>query len=174
MLWYAVKQSPFGTLKRVSGKLIEMWTGREPAASTPMPRLLVVDDEESICFSMSEYFSLQGYKVDTARDLDEAEKLIEGTDYKVVIQDLRLGITRNPDGLEIIRLVRGQNPRTLKKTQAFVAGCPGYTRTHRVASKAIRATSLNFAVSELTSYLPVLPNHLAAASENHVKELLPL
>ena len=28
-----------------------------------MPRLLVVDDEESICFSMSEYFSLQGYKV---------------------------------------------------------------------------------------------------------------
>ena len=112
MLWYVVKQSPFGTLKRVSGKLIEMWTGREPAASTPMPRLLVVDDEESICFSMSEYFSLQGYKVDTARDLDEAEKLIEGTDYKVVIQDLRLGITRNPDGLEIIRLVRGQNPRT--------------------------------------------------------------
>ena len=112
MLWYAVKQSPFGTLKRVSGKLIEMWTGREPAASTPMPRLLVVDDEESICFSMSEYFSLQGYKVDTARDLDEAEKLIEGTDYKVVIQDLRLGITRNPDGLEIIRLVRGHNPRT--------------------------------------------------------------
>jgi DNA-binding NtrC family response regulator len=77
-----------------------------------MPRLLVVDDEESICFSMSEYFSLQGYKVDTARELEEAERLIEATNYKVVIQDLRLGATRNPDGLDIIRMIREQYPRT--------------------------------------------------------------
>ena len=77
-----------------------------------MPRLLVVDDEESICFSMSEYFSLQGYKVDTAREVEEAERLIESTDYKVVIQDLRLGATRNPDGLDIIRMIREQYPRT--------------------------------------------------------------
>jgi len=40
-----------------------------------MPRLLVVDDEESICFSMSEYFSLHGYKVDTASEMeDEARR----------------------------------------------------------------------------------------------------
>jgi DNA-binding NtrC family response regulator len=83
-----------------------------PAEEVQMPRLLVVDDEESICFSMSEYFSLQGYKVDTAREVDEAERLIEATDYKVVIQDLRLGATRNPDGLEIIRMIRDQHPRT--------------------------------------------------------------
>ena len=77
-----------------------------------MPRLLVVDDEESICFSMSEYFSLHGYRVDTAREMEEAEKLIEATDYKVVIQDLRLGTNRNPDGLEMIRMIRDQNPQT--------------------------------------------------------------
>ncbi len=77
-----------------------------------MPRLLVVDDEESICFSMSEYFSLQGYRVDTAQELEEAERLIEATDYKVVIQDLRLGTTRSPDGLNIIKMIRDQNPRT--------------------------------------------------------------
>ena len=77
-----------------------------------MPRLLVVDDEESICFSMSEYFSLHGYRVDTARELEEAEKLIEATEYKVVIQDLRLTTTRNPDGLDIIKMIRSQNPQT--------------------------------------------------------------
>ena len=73
----AVKQSRFGTLKKVSGKLRKMWTGRDESASPEeaMPRLLVVDDEESICFSMSEYFSLHGFKVDTARELDDAEKL---------------------------------------------------------------------------------------------------
>ena len=51
-----------------------------------MPRLLVVDDEESICFSMSEYFSLHGYDVDTAREIEEAERLVENTNYRVIIQ----------------------------------------------------------------------------------------
>ena len=91
-----------------------MWTRSEENTSKEamMPRLLVVDDEESICFSMSEYFSLQGYRVDTARELDEAEKLIVASEYKVVIQDLRLSETRNPDGLNIIKMIRGQNPQT--------------------------------------------------------------
>jgi DNA-binding NtrC family response regulator len=78
----------------------------------PMPRLLVVDDEESICFSMSEYFMHHGFKVDTAQEIEEAEKLIESTNYSVVIQDLRLGINKNPDGLEIIRLINSRNPAT--------------------------------------------------------------
>jgi DNA-binding NtrC family response regulator len=83
-----------------------------PKEGPPLPRLLIVDDEESIRFSMSEYFEHQGYKVDTARDMEEAEKLIENTDYKVLIQDLRLGINRNPDGLEIIKLVHSRHPDT--------------------------------------------------------------
>lgn len=77
-----------------------------------MPRLLVVDNEESICFSMSEYFSLHGYVVDTALEREEARRLIEASDYEAVIHDLRLGATRGTDGLEITRMVRGQSPRT--------------------------------------------------------------
>jgi len=109
-----VNQKRFGTLKKVSGKLRRMWSGGEKNTSQEAmkPRLLVVDDEESICFSMSEYFSLQGYRVDTAQELDEAEKLIVASEYKVVIQDLRLSETRNPDGLDIIKLIRGHNPQT--------------------------------------------------------------
>jgi DNA-binding NtrC family response regulator len=92
-----------------------MWIGRDegPVKETAVPRLLVVDDEESICFSMSEYFSLHGYRVDTARELEEAEKLIESTEYRVVIQDLRLTTTtRNPDGLDIIKMIRDHNLQT--------------------------------------------------------------
>ena len=109
-----MKQSPFGTLKKVSGRLKQLWLGRDERSSreTPIPRLLIVDDEESICFSMSEYFSLQGYRVDTASEVEEAEKLLGATNYKVVIQDLRLTMTNNHDGLQIIRLVRAQNPQT--------------------------------------------------------------
>jgi len=109
----AVKPTRFGTLKKVSGKLRQLWSGRDEKPSRAlMPRLLVIDDEESICFSMSEYFSLHGYKVDTASEMEEAEKLIEATEYKVVIQDLRLGATRNPDGLDMIKMIRDQNPQT--------------------------------------------------------------
>jgi two-component system nitrate/nitrite response regulator NarL len=44
--------------------------------------------------------------------MEEAEGLIRVTEYKVIIQDLRLGLTRHPDGLEIIKLVHKSNPET--------------------------------------------------------------
>src|SRR5690349_2277233 len=92
------------TLKSVSGRLLELFRGREKPAQNDGPgrrTLLVVDDEESICFSMREYFSQHGFKVDTAREMEEAEGLIKATEYKVIIQDLRLGLARHPDGLDI-------------------------------------------------------------------------
>lgn len=83
-----------------------------PDMEAQILRLLVVDGEESICFSMKEYFTMQGYTVDTARELEEAEKLVEATDYQVVIQDLRLGPAQKPDGLEMVRFIRDRNPHT--------------------------------------------------------------
>lgn len=77
-----------------------------------MPRLLVVDGEESICFSMEEYFTMRGYHVDTAQELGEAERLVEEKDYDVVIQDLRLGPALKPDGLEMIKFIRRRNSHT--------------------------------------------------------------
>ena len=109
-----VKQTRFGKLRKVSGRLRRMLSGHDQVKQEEpqMPRLLVVDDEESICFSMSEYFSLHGYQVDTAREREEAERLIGTTTYQVIIQDLRLGITRDPDGLDIIKLAHTNHPET--------------------------------------------------------------
>jgi DNA-binding response OmpR family regulator len=100
--------------KRVSGRLLKLFRGREQSvANDPGPRnLLVVDDEESICFSMRDYFSRRGFNVDTAREMEEAEGLIKATDYRVVIQDLRLGLAQHPDGIDIIKLIRTQNSNT--------------------------------------------------------------
>ena len=106
------------TLKTVSGRLRKLFRGRDQTAvvtnrkEPSSTKLLVVDDEESICFSMSEYFSQHGFSVDTAREIEEAEGLIEETDYQIIIQDLRLGLTRRPDGIEIIKLVHKRNPET--------------------------------------------------------------
>lgn len=103
-------------LKRVSGRLKQIFRGRAQIAQDPVApgsrNLLVVDDEESICFSMREYFSQHGFNVDTAREMEEAEGLIKATEYRVIIQDLRLGQARRPDGIDIIKLVHQRNPDT--------------------------------------------------------------
>ena len=95
-------------LKTVSGRLKELFRGRKQKTAKDRRKaapsnLLVVDDEESICFSMSEYFSQHGFKVDTAREVEEAEGLIKETEYKVIIQDLRLGLARRHDGPPVRR-----------------------------------------------------------------------
>jgi DNA-binding NtrC family response regulator len=104
------------SLKRISGRLLNFLHGRDKSVlnviDNPGQNYLVVDDEESICFSMREYFSQHGFKVDTAKELEEAEGLITTTDYKVIIQDLRLGLAQHPDGIEIIKLVHQRNPDT--------------------------------------------------------------
>lgn len=104
-------------LKRVSGRLRELFRGWGQSVASdraePGPRnLLVVDDEESICFSMREYFTQHGFKVDTAHEMEDAESLIKASDYKVIIQDLRLGLARHPDGIEIIKLAHERSPDT--------------------------------------------------------------
>jgi DNA-binding response OmpR family regulator len=102
------------TLKKVSGRLRRILVGADqwPKKDARMLRLLVVDGEESICFSMKEYFTIHGYQVDTAQHLDDAERLVETVAYDVVVQDLRLGPAQNPDGLEMIKFIRSQNTVT--------------------------------------------------------------
>lgn len=100
-------------LKSVSGRLRRLFRGSNDAAATQVtPHLLIVEDEESICFSMREYFSQHGFKVDVAREVEEAEALIANTEYEVIIQDLRLDFTRRPGGIEIIKLVHDRAPKT--------------------------------------------------------------
>ncbi len=75
-------------------------------------RILIVDDEEPILFAMRAYFTRRGYAVDCARGQGEAEALLAGGEYAVVIADLRLTGTHGAEGLEILGLVRERWPRT--------------------------------------------------------------
>jgi DNA-binding NtrC family response regulator len=97
------------TVKRVSGRLSRLLLFRGNEAP---PRLLVVDDEQAICFSMAEYFSHHGFEVDTASEVEQAERLIASSSYQVLIQDLRLGTDKTALGLEIIRFTRKHSPDT--------------------------------------------------------------
>ena len=48
----------------------------------------------------------------TGKKLVDAKKFLEDQGFEVIIQDLRLGTTKNPDGLTIIRLAHEFSPET--------------------------------------------------------------
>jgi DNA-binding response OmpR family regulator len=75
-------------------------------------RILIVDDEKVVLFAMSDYFTLQGYQVDCAQDLAEAEQLLRANQYSVVIVDLRLTGSQGTEGLGLIGYVRERYPST--------------------------------------------------------------
>jgi DNA-binding NtrC family response regulator len=78
----------------------------------PLPRVLFVDDEESIRFALRDYFAAEGYDVNAARDVNEADALLARQPYEVVIIDLRLGPSNQALGLELVSRVRASHPTT--------------------------------------------------------------
>jgi len=76
-----------------------------------MKRLLLVDNEETILFAFSRYFSRCGFEVDCAREMEEAEALAAYTAYDLVIADLCLSAAGSTEGLEIVRYMRLRCPQ---------------------------------------------------------------
>jgi DNA-binding response OmpR family regulator len=90
----------------------------------PPRRILVVDDEASILFAMLEYLTAQGYGVDCAQGRDEAMALLDRHTYGVVVADLRLSVTEDEDGLDVVTYARGRCSST--RTVLLTAyGSPG-------------------------------------------------
>jgi len=72
-------------------------------------RVLVVDDEESMCQLLSIMLERDGYEPVTAGSLAEAKKLLGKSEFDVVVTDLRLGNERT-GGMKILSQVNGNHP----------------------------------------------------------------
>ena len=72
-------------------------------ASAGIGRILIVDDEQSVREVLSEYFTEQGYSVESAGGGEEALALVERGTPDLVLLDVRMpGI----DGVETLRRIR--------------------------------------------------------------------
>lgn len=76
------------------------------------PRILIVDDEDSITFALRRFFEARGLDVDCAQELEEAEAMLVHDRYAVVIADLRLTGVHGAEGLELLNCVRERSPWT--------------------------------------------------------------
>ncbi len=73
-------------------------------------RILVVDDEQSMCELLSVLLAKQGYVVDTALDAESGMDCFSRNSYDLVIQDLRMP---RVDGIELLRRVKQRSPETV-------------------------------------------------------------
>jgi two-component system response regulator (stage 0 sporulation protein F) len=76
------------------------------------PKMLIVDDEEPILFALSDFFTMNGFEVECARELEDAERLLDAGQFAVVIADLRLTGINGTEGLELISYVREKSEQT--------------------------------------------------------------
>jgi response regulator RpfG family c-di-GMP phosphodiesterase len=76
-------------------------------------RILIVDNEDPILFALKDYFDIQGYEVDCARNLEESKELLnQGVQYAIIIADLYLSGINKKEGLEFLNYVRRISPST--------------------------------------------------------------
>jgi DNA-binding NtrC family response regulator len=70
-------------------------------------RLLIVEDEDTLCRSLQRVFAKEGYEVDIADSAESAFLLLEGKTYDLIITDIILpGIS----GIELLSKYRKKNP----------------------------------------------------------------
>ena len=89
-----------------------MRAAEEHRAPAP-PAILLVDDEETILFAVRDYLSAAGWRVETARNVAEAEERLRASVFAAAVIDLRLSVgDEEGEGLELARRVRAQAPET--------------------------------------------------------------
>ena len=75
----------------------------------PTARILVVDDDELILTSLSEFLRIEGYGVATARRYGETSAHLAAGEFQVVIADVSMP---EVDGLELLKMIRNRYPET--------------------------------------------------------------
>jgi DNA-binding NtrC family response regulator len=76
-------------------------------ADRPVPNVLVVDDEKTVCNSCKKILAQEGYNVDVALSGDEALNKVKGNGFDVLITDWKMP---EIDGIEVARRIKKENP----------------------------------------------------------------
>jgi two-component system, NtrC family, response regulator HydG len=84
----------------------------------PQHRILMVDDEEGICFTLGTLLKKEGYLVDSAGNIDAAMALLLQHKYDLAFIDIMLD---GESGLDLLREIKGAAPAT---QVVMFTGCP--------------------------------------------------
>ena len=84
----------------------------------PQQRILLVDDEDGIRFTLGTLLKKEGYLVDTAADLTAARDFLQASSYDLALLDIMLG---DESGIDLLREIKKTSPDT---QVVMFTGCP--------------------------------------------------
>jgi nitrogen-specific signal transduction histidine kinase/DNA-binding response OmpR family regulator len=73
-------------------------------------RILVVDDEETICDTLKALLDLRGYAVETSSRAESALEMLKGGGYDLLVSDIRMP---EFDGLRLLKEAKGFDPHLM-------------------------------------------------------------
>ncbi|MEJ2696200.1 MAG: response regulator [Candidatus Sulfobium sp.] len=114
------------------------------------PKILVVDDEESIRLTFEVFLSEANYEVKTASNYQEALVVMQDTDFDLIFLDI---VLRHRSGIDLLREIksRGLNcpvivitgdPSAQTATEAFDLGAFGHISKPITQEKLLRLTRI--------------------------------
>ena len=72
-----------------------------------MNKILVIDDDKSICESLSLYLSEEGFTVGVAYTAQDGLKQSQTQDWEIIILDILLS---DADGLDVLKEIKERSP----------------------------------------------------------------
>ena len=116
-------------------------------------KILVVDDEKTVCESVNKIFSRKGYTVDDSLNAKEAMEKIKKTSYDLVITDMKMP---EMGGLELLEIIKDYYP------ELEVILITGYPSTD-TADKAIKLGAADYIPK------PFTPDEIIEIAEKALK-----
>lgn len=99
-----------------------------------MIKILIVDDEENICFTLGRFLSDEGYDVTTTGDFNTALQRINEIEFDLVFADILL---KGRSGIDILKAV---NKKDSNCPVVMITGVP----TIETASEALRIGAFDY------------------------------
>jgi len=117
-----------------------------------IPRILVIDDEESIRKTIAMTLQHEGYVVDTAENGKQAVEKSEANFYNLALIDIRLP---DMEGTELLTSLKDTTPRMVK---IILTGFPGLQNAVTAINKGVDAYLIK----------PVNPSELLRVVKEHL------
>jgi len=112
-------------------------------------RVLIVDDEKSMCELLSVMLEKEGYRVDSATNGEGALKLLEKGSYDLVLEDLKMP---GMDGIELLRKIKEKDSLAVVMVMTAYSSWDTAVEAMRLgAHDYIRKPFDNVAVKEMVS-----------------------
>ena len=104
------------------------------------PNILIVDDEDNLCFTLDRFLRAEGYHVTTAGDYKGAVAALDQTDFDLVFADI---VLKGRTGIDLLREIKR---RGLPSVVVMITGVP----TIDNASEAMRLGAFDYLPKPVT------------------------